>query len=132
MPFGNGASRSTPIGGTTTWTRFGRSSRVRTNYAVSLNLILDKSSFQQLNRDQHAECSRHFIDNVTPVLLREILGDLSKEAKPGTTSTDVVSSLARKFLGSGGPINHHYSVMCVGELNGNKVPIGHGQILPDN
>lgn len=99
---------------------------------MSLNLILDKSSFQQLNRDEHAECSRHFIDNVTPVLLREILGDLSKEAKPGTTSMDVVSSLARKFLGSGGPINHHYSVMCVGELNGNKVPIGHGQILPDN
>jgi hypothetical protein len=41
-------------------------------------LILDKSAFQGLGRDEHIERHFMFMENVTPVLLREVAGDLAK------------------------------------------------------
>jgi hypothetical protein len=98
---------------------------------VQLNLILDKSSFQGLTIAEHIERDRYFLENVTPVLLREILGDLSKE-EPGRLAEDTVKGLAKKFGGSGGQVNVDYRDLCLAELDGVRIPLADGQIVPDH
>ncbi len=98
---------------------------------MTLNIIQDKSSFQQLGSPELALRERYFIENVTPVLIREILGDLAKQARPGTTGDELVATLARKFFGSGGPINWDYRELCIQSLLGTRVPMT-GQILPED
>jgi hypothetical protein len=78
-------------------------------------LVMDKSAFQGLTRDEHLERSLRFRENITPVLLREILADLAKSS-PTSSPEAVVQSLAGKFLGSGGVINADYRKLCFGNL----------------
>lgn len=80
-------------------------------------IILDKSAFQSLSRDEHAERLFRFQENVTPILLHEILADLGK-ADPRRSSEAAVQILADKFLGSGGVINADHRVLCAGDLTG--------------
>jgi hypothetical protein len=80
-------------------------------------LIFDKSAFQALSRREHAERLSRYEENVTPILLREILGDLAKDGS-GTPPKKVVQVLAGKFLGSGGVINADHRKLCAGDLTG--------------
>lgn len=48
---------------------------------MALPIVLDKSSFQGLNYKDIIELHRYYIVNITPLLVSEILGDLSKEEK---------------------------------------------------
>jgi hypothetical protein len=90
-------------------------------------LILDKSAFQALSADEHSECRFMFMENVTPVLLREIAGDLAKF--DGNRPPEVlVQSLARKFGGSGGNVNVDWQHLCLGSLGGQE-PAMTGQIV---
>ena len=50
---------------------------------MSVPIVLDKSSFQGLNYNNIIELHRYFRVNITPLLVSEILGDLSKEEKEG-------------------------------------------------
>lgn len=47
-------------------------------------LITDKSTFQMLASHEHLRRWIHFFENVTPVLVTEILGDLTWEMPAAT------------------------------------------------
>jgi hypothetical protein len=91
-------------------------------------LILDKSTFQMLSSREHLRRSIHFFENVTPVLVTEILGDLSKVLNTGQDPAAKVAELAGKFHGSGGPVNHEARLLAVQSLIGNHIPMT-GQVL---
>lgn len=91
-------------------------------------LILDKSAFQMLSARAHLRRSIHFFDNVTPILVTEILGDLSKGLQNGQDPAAKVAELVGKFHGSGGPVNHEASLLAVQSLIGTDVPMT-GQVL---
>lgn len=93
------------------------------------SLVLDKSAFQSLSRAEHARATFGFTTNVTPVLLREILTDLTKQdPNLGLRPDECVQLLARKFLGSGGVINVDSRKLCVHDLLGASVS-GDGRVL---
>ena len=48
---------------------------------MSIPIILDKSTFQGLNYADIIELHRYYRVNITPLIVSEILGDLSKEEK---------------------------------------------------
>ena len=50
---------------------------------MSIPIVLDKSTFQGLNYKDIIELHRYYTVNITPLLVSEILGDLSKEEKAG-------------------------------------------------
>ena len=82
-------------------------------------LILDKSAFEKLSRDEHAQRLFRYRENITPVLLREILTDLTKsDPGLGTSPEKGVQILARKFLGSGGVVNADCRKLCAAALTG--------------
>ena len=95
------------------------------------NTILDKSSFQGLSAREHVFASKHLNSNTTPVLVYEILGDLSKKAAAGSRPSAEVKLLAKKFGGSGGMINASYLILAREDMLGATVPMT-GQIIPDN
>lgn len=66
---------------------------------MSLAIILDKSTFQSLSHNELVQLHRYYIINVTPLLVSEILGDLSKEEVEGKRlPKDVVIGLANKIF----------------------------------
>jgi hypothetical protein len=91
-------------------------------------LILDKSTFQMLSAREHLRRSIHFFENVTLILVTEILGDLSKVLNTGQDPAAKVAELAGKFHGSGGPVNHDAHLLAVQSLIGTVVPMT-GQVL---
>jgi hypothetical protein len=91
-------------------------------------LLFDKSTFEMLSREEHYVRERYFYENLTPILVTEILGDLSKAFKDGRDPRDKVADLAGKFFGSGGPVNHDAHELAVQSLIGNDPPQT-GQIL---
>jgi hypothetical protein len=91
-------------------------------------IIFDKSAFQGLDAQEHNMGHFMFYENVTPILLREIAGDLAKP--DGRRSAEsLVQELARKFSGSGGCVNEDWKDLCAGSLAGQPVPMT-GQIIP--
>lgn len=93
--------------------------------------IFDKSAFQALSAREHVVVFKHLYPNITPVLVYEVLGDLTKDVAAGKRPADAVATLARKFGGSGGPVNAPYRELARVDLLGGVVPMT-GQILPDN
>ena len=93
--------------------------------------ILDKSAFQALSAREHFFVFKHLMSNTTPVLVYEVLGDLTKQVAAGASPAERVVTLARKFGGSGGPINASYLILAKADLLGGTVPMT-GQIIPDN
>lgn len=92
-------------------------------------IVMDKSVFQSLSRDEHVDRFWGYQENVTPVLLREILCDLAKtDATPSPEA--VVKTLASKFLGGGGIINKSCREMCLASLQGGQIPMD-GRIVLD-
>ncbi len=66
---------------------------------MSIAITLDKSTFQSLSHDELVQLQRYYIVNVSPLLVLEILGDLSKETdKSKKLPKDVVISLANKIF----------------------------------
>jgi hypothetical protein len=91
-------------------------------------LLLDKSTFQMLSKEEHFIRERFFFENITPILVTEILGDLSKAMSGGRSAAAKVAELSAKFLGSGNPLNHDARLLAVQSLIGNDVPMT-GQVL---
>lgn len=94
-------------------------------------IILDKSTFQSLSRDEHLLLEFHFTQNLTPILGMELLADLSKPPPDGRTPDEIVTILADKFLGSGPATNIDYRTMCINSLLGNDIPMT-GSVIPQN
>ncbi len=93
--------------------------------------ILDTSAFQALSAREHFFVFKHLMSNTTPVLVYEVLGDLTKQVATGASPPERVVALARKFGESGGPVNASYLILAQADLLGGTVPMT-GQILPDN
>ncbi len=94
-------------------------------------IILDKSAFQSLSRREHLFLHIHFMENLTPILGLELLGDLRKEGRGSRTAEQIVTELAEKFGGSGPATNVDYRTLCVNSLLGNQVPLD-GRIVPQS
>lgn len=76
---------------------------------MSLAIILDKSTFQSLGHNELIQLHRYYIVNVTPLLVSEILGDLSKEeVENKKLPKDVVIGLANKIFPSNTYVNASY------------------------
>jgi hypothetical protein len=92
-------------------------------------LILDKSAFQALSAREHDMLARHFMHNVTPVLMSELLGDLTKRFGGGRDARVQVQHLAAKV--GAAHFNHNYRSACILTLLGAQVPMD-GRILAEN
>lgn len=92
-------------------------------------LSFDKSAFQALSRDEHGQRLFMFMENTTPILLREIVADLTKPEASGIAANRLVSSLASKFCGDGGAVSMDWKALCLESLAGSDVPMT-GQIIP--
>ncbi len=92
-------------------------------------IIFDKSAFQALSRDEHGQRLFMFMENTTPILLREIVADLTKPEASGIAASQVVSSLASKFCGDGGAVSMDWKALCLESLVGNEIAMT-GQIIP--
>lgn len=87
---------------------------------MSLNIIIDKSTFQSLSYDEMLRLTYYYKHNITPVLVMEIIGDLKKEVKEGKTpSHQRVADFATKLFPTNTIVNQHYVDPLKGELSGN-------------
>lgn len=83
-------------------------------------LLLDKSAFQALSREEHMELFKRYRLNVPPILVAEILSDLTRSFSKSTPELKV-AEFARKFGGSGDPVNVDWNILCSGNLGGEFV-----------
>jgi hypothetical protein len=97
--------------------------RPRLTDAMALTLLLDKSILQNLSSREAEILSLHYLMNVPPVLLFEMLGNLAKLGQ-----TDQPRRLARKFSASSSAINVDWHSLLVTSLLGQVVPMC-GQIV---
>ena len=86
-----------------------------------ISLIFDKSTFQIFSRDELRLLHRYFWINVTPILVMEILGDLSKE-KDGFESDSKGAEFASKLFGFNSSVNTFYVDLITAELQGQAIP----------
>lgn len=88
-------------------------------------VLFDKSAFQALSNDDHAELGGVFNYNVAPILVYEVLADL---AKAGEDRAAKVAGLAEKFGGTGDAVNVATAALMASELEGSAIPMS-GQIV---
>ena len=86
---------------------------------MSIPIVLDKSTFQGLNYEDIVELHKYYIVNITPLLVSEILGDLTKEEKEGRKPPkDQVTDLAKKMFPYNAYVNMNYKVLIEKSLTG--------------
>lgn len=86
---------------------------------MSIPIVLDKSTFQGLNYEEIIELHKFYIVNITPLLVSEILGDLSKEEKEGKkTPKNQVTDLAKKMFPYNAYVNIDFKVLVEKSLTG--------------
>jgi hypothetical protein len=79
---------------------------------MSLPIVLDKSTFQGLNYDDIIELHRYYDVSIAPLLVNEILGDLSKEEKEGRrTPKDEVINLSKKMFPYNAYVNMRHGIV---------------------
>ena len=82
------------------------------------SIIFDKSAIQSLGQQSIYEVSRYFHTVYAPVLLYEILADLSLVNDDPDASKTKVAELARKVMPSDSITNIHYQPICIQNLLG--------------
>lgn len=89
---------------------------------MNKTITIDKSTFQSLSFQELMRLSSYYKHNVAPVLVMEILGDLSKEVEEGKTPSDIrVKDFANKLFPMYTVINAYYRSLVKGELSGNPI-----------
>jgi len=89
---------------------------------MSIPIVLDKSTFQGLNYNDIIELHRYYIVNITPLIVSEILGDLSKEEKTGRkTPKEEVINLSKKLFPYNSYVNMPYDLIIENSFFGNFV-----------
>ena len=58
--------------------------------------IFDKSAFQALSAREHVFVFKHLYSNITPALIYEVLGDLTKEVAAGRRPGDLPKLLTNR------------------------------------
>lgn len=81
-------------------------------------IILDKSAFQSFSHIELVFLRKHFHEILTPILVSELLGDLTKKTKNGKRPEDKVVELAKKFSGGGPKVTMNYMYACIANLLG--------------
>ena len=92
-------------------------------------IILDKSAYQSLSRDDTFELSRYFYVVVPPVLNLEILADLKHPKRTAEEAQDMVMRIAKKVQPVDGYVNVDYRVICVNNLLGGKIEMDRRPIV---
>lgn len=89
---------------------------------MSIPIVLDKSTFQGLNYKDIIELHRYYTVNITPLLVSEILGDLSKEEKAGRkTPKEEVINLSKKLFPYNSYVNMPYEKIIENSFVGDFV-----------
>jgi len=88
---------------------------------IGPTIILDKSAFQSFSEIELVSFRRYFSQVLTPILVSELLGDLTKHSKKGKKPEEKVVELANKFGGSGPPVTMNYMNACAANLLGYKI-----------
>lgn len=85
-------------------------------------LLCDKSTIQGLSKDEIFSLFKHFFILIPPVLIYEILGDLSS---PNTDRIpeEVVINLSKKITQISTIINLDYRELCLSSLRGNIIEL---------
>lgn len=87
---------------------------------MAVPIVLDKSTFQGLNYGDIIELHRYYRVNITPLLVSEILGDLSKEEKAGRkTPKEEVLNLSKKLFPYNSYVNMPYKLIIEMSFLGN-------------
>jgi hypothetical protein len=92
-------------------------------------LVLDKSAFQSFSYKEHHFVWKHFWHNLTPVLVAEVLADLSKVGTRQSPAEEV-QVLSKKFHGSGTAPNTDYRSLMIHSLLGQSVSMDGRVVLP--
>ena len=92
-------------------------------------IILDKSVLHGLSLHEMGALNRYYTQNIAPVIIIEILGDLKKEHE-GVISQEKVAILAQKAFPSISNVNAHYLDLIKSSLMGLPVPMDGRIILP--
>lgn len=93
------------------------------------SLLFDKSAIQSLGQQSLSEVNRYFYTTVPPVLLMEILADLSLAPNDLETSRAKVRELAHKVLPSDSMSTVHYQCLCTHNLLGEYIPMDHRPVV---
>ena len=86
-------------------------------------IILDKSTLQCLSSRELLFLDKHYFVNTVPILISEVLGDLSKYKDDRERSKHLVSQLAKKLQSGGSKISAHYREIAISNLLGNYIPM---------
>ena len=97
--------------------------------AIGPTIILDKSSYQSLSKEDTYELSRYFYVVVPPVLVLEILADLKKPNLDPDIAQASVQQLARKIQPVDGYVNANYRTLCTADLLGGKIKMDRRPIV---
>lgn len=93
------------------------------------SIIFDKSAIQSLGQRALYEVDRYFYVVVPPVLLHEVLADLSLDPSNLDASKAKVADVARKVLPVDSVVNVHYGWLCICDLLGGRVEMGRRPIV---
>lgn len=93
-------------------------------------LLVDKSALQTLSRDEERFLFKHYFIAITPVLVLEIVGDLTKPPRSDAFTRSDAQWLADKLSPISSMVNVHYGKAMIASLLGDEVPM-EGQILID-
>lgn len=93
---------------------------------IQPTIILDKSAIHSLSLEELVVLQMFYKVNTLPVLIVEVLGDLSKEHKKGSPA-EGVKQLAKKFLPFGSFVNAHCSDLARLSVLGNVIPMDDGR-----
>jgi hypothetical protein len=83
---------------------------------VGPSLLLDKSAFESLSRDEHLFLFGHYVRVLPPVLVVEVIADLTKEDPSAKSPEALVARLAGKFVGSGPPLHVGHTLLLRNDL----------------
>lgn len=85
------------------------------------SIILDKSAYQCLSKEDTFELATYFYVVVPPVLILEILADLKKPGIERECAQDDVQQLASKIQPVDGIVNLDYRTLCISDLLGGNL-----------
>jgi len=86
-------------------------------------VLLDKSAMQSFSQKESRFLSKHFSVVIPPILITEVLADLSKVKSRKLPPAIEVMLLSRKLPPMDSYINSHYRQICIGALLGKDLPM---------
>lgn len=96
------------------------------------SIILDKSAIQSFGKPALRELARYFYQNITPILLYEILADLKKAGKTDEEAKRQVSILSDKVTAIDSIVNMDYRTLAYASLIGKPFKVDRRPIVYGN